>query len=82
VAQSLNNLGSIFQSQKEFAQAQDCYFKAQAIFEKNLGPKHTSTLAVLDNLVTLYCDQQDFNKAESIRKKIKDIKAAPTPAKQ
>jgi tetratricopeptide (TPR) repeat protein len=50
VAQSLNNLASLYHNQGRYSEAEPLYLDALAIFERVLGTDHTNTITVWDNL--------------------------------
>ena len=54
VAQSLNNLASLYHTQGRYADAEPLYKRALAIREKALGPDHPDVAQSLNNLAALY----------------------------
>ena len=49
MAQSLNNLASLYDAQGKYAQAEPLYQRSLAIYEKALGPDHPDVATVLEN---------------------------------
>ncbi len=47
---SLNNLGSLLQDQGDLAAGRSMYDRALSISEKVLGPNHTTTTKIRNNL--------------------------------
>ena len=55
-AQSLNNLGGLYEDMDEYAKAEPLYQEALQIRQKVLGPEHPDTAQSLDNLAVLEFD--------------------------
>ncbi len=53
MAQSLNNLAALYDSQGKYAEAEPLYRRALAIREKALGPEHPSVATALENYAGL-----------------------------
>jgi tetratricopeptide (TPR) repeat protein len=53
VATSLNNLATIYYAQGRYADAEPCYQRALAIWEKVLGPEHPTVATVEENYAAL-----------------------------
>ena len=53
MAQTLNNLATVYRFQGKYAQAEALYQRALAIKEKALGPAHSDVGVILDNLAIL-----------------------------
>lgn len=53
IAQSLNNLASLYKSQGKYEQAKPLYLRALAICEKALEPQHLNTQQTRQNYATL-----------------------------
>ncbi len=66
VAQSLNNLGSLYHDQGQYAQAEPLYKRSLAIREKALGPDHPDVAESLNNLAELYRKTGRDTEAESL----------------
>src|SRR5262249_14718706 len=62
VAQTLNNLANVYQSESKHARAEDLYRRAIAICEKALGPGHPDVAAILDNLAGVYQSEASTHK--------------------
>ena len=63
-AQGWFQLGSLYQAQGKYAQAEPRYRRALAIIEKALGPEHPDVATVLDSLAGLYEAQGKYLQAE------------------
>jgi tetratricopeptide (TPR) repeat protein len=66
VAQSLNNLATLYYSRGRFADAEPLYKRALAIREKALGPDHPDVATALNNLAELYNQQGRYADALSL----------------
>ena len=66
MANSLNNLASIYFLQGKFAEAEPLYKRSLTIWEKALGPDHPNVAASLNNLAELYYDQGKYSEAEPL----------------
>ncbi|WP_051382754.1 CHAT domain-containing tetratricopeptide repeat protein [Gloeobacter kilaueensis] len=66
VAQSLNDLASLYYSQGNYAGAEPLYGRTLAILEKVRGPEHQDVAMTLSNLAVLYADQGDYARAEPL----------------
>lgn len=69
LATSLNNLATLFQSQRDYASAVPLCKLSLGIFEKTLGPDHPTLAISLHNLAWLYRAERDFTKAEPLFKR-------------
>ncbi len=63
---ALHQLGMLFAEQGKLAEAEAMYSRALQGYEEALGPKHTSTLATVNNLGLLYADQGRLAEAEAM----------------
>jgi tetratricopeptide (TPR) repeat protein len=54
VARSLNGLGSLYETQGDYAKAEPLFKRSLAIKEKALGTDHHSVATSLENLADLY----------------------------
>ncbi|KAF7174280.1 hypothetical protein CNMCM6106_008500 [Aspergillus hiratsukae] len=59
-------LGNLYRNQGKLKEAEEMYQRALAGYDKALGPDHTSTLDIVDNLGTLYRNQGKLNEAEEM----------------
>ena len=66
VATNLNNLGSSYQTEGKYTEAESLYKRALAIREKALGPEHPSVARSLNNLAGLYRAQGRYAEAEPL----------------
>ncbi|KAL3495490.1 hypothetical protein BJX62DRAFT_222676 [Aspergillus germanicus] len=66
---ALHGIGRLYSDQgklKELKEAEAMYQRALAGYKKALGPDHTSTLAIANNLGHLYSDQGKLKEAEEM----------------
>ncbi|MEO1146845.1 MAG: CHAT domain-containing protein, partial [Cyanobacteria bacterium J06638_22] len=66
VAQSLNNLAVLYQSQGNYAAAEPLYQRSLSIYETVLGDTHPGVAQSLNNLARLYQDQGNYAAAEPL----------------
>ena len=66
LATSLNNLASLYQAQRKYAQAELLFERALAIREKSLGPEHPDLATSLNNLGSLYHNQEKYSEAKPL----------------
>ncbi len=66
VAQSLNNLAALYQTQGHYAEAEPLYQRSLAIWEKALGTEHPNVATSLNNLAGLYEAQGGYAEAEPL----------------
>jgi hypothetical protein len=64
LAETLTRLGDLHFIAEEFANAEDCYWRALSIRQKVLGEAHLDTAATLINLAELYEMQDRYAEAE------------------
>jgi tetratricopeptide (TPR) repeat protein len=57
VAQTLENLGELFQIQARYSEAESLYQRSLALREKGLPPDHPDLARTLKRLASLYCFQ-------------------------
>ncbi len=69
MANSLHNLGEIYQSQGRYDEAEPLHKRSLAILEKTLGPEHPHVASSLNNLATLYYTQGRYDKVEPLFKR-------------
>jgi CHAT domain-containing protein len=74
VAQSLNNLASLYQAQGAYPKAEPLYVRALNIRQKALGPMHPLVANSLLNLALLYLNQGGYAKAEPLLVHALDIR--------
>jgi tetratricopeptide (TPR) repeat protein len=65
-ATSLNNLGALYYSQRQYEKALPLYERALRIQEQVLGPEHPHTATSLNNLADLYQKQGRYEEAEAL----------------
>jgi tetratricopeptide (TPR) repeat protein len=66
VANSLNNLAGLYESQGQYAQAEPLYQQALAIREEALGPEHPDVAISLNGLAGLYRTQGQYAQTEPL----------------
>ncbi len=66
LAQSLNNLAGLYNSQGKYAEAEPLYRRALAIAEATLGPEHPNVAPGINNLGALYLAQGKYAEAEPL----------------
>ena len=66
VAQSLNNLAVLYDTQGKYAEAEPLYKRALAIDQKALGPEHPEVATDLNNLAALYYTLGRYAEAEPL----------------
>jgi tetratricopeptide (TPR) repeat protein len=74
VADSLNSLAALYQSQGRYADAEPLYKRAsliaeKLIAEKAIGPDHPAIATLLSNLAELYLAQGRYAEAEPLYKR-------------
>ena len=74
VAQSLNNLAALYDSQGQYAQAELLYQRALKISEKSLGPEHPAVANSLNNLAEIYRAQGQYAQAEPLHQRALKIR--------
>ena len=74
VANSYNNLGSVYYSQGDYAKAVDFFNKALDIRLGVFGPEHPDVANSYNNLGCVYYSQGDYAKAEEFYNKALDIR--------
>ncbi len=74
MAQSLNNLATLYRDQGKYPEAEPLFEKALAIAEKALGPEHPDVATGLNNLAELYRAQGRYTEAEPLYKRSLAIK--------
>ena len=62
----LNNLGSLYQSEGDYARAEEHYRRALEVKNKSVGEMHPDCLTSLNNLAMLYHRQGDAVQAENL----------------
>ena len=63
---SINNLGSVLDSQGKYEEAKAMYQQALEGYQKVLGPKHPDTLASINNLGSVLSSQGKYEEAEAM----------------
>ena len=71
---ALNNLAELYRVQGKYRQAEPLYKRAQAIWEKALGPEHPNVALGLNNLALLYHAQGQYEQAEPLLKRAQAIR--------
>ena len=66
VAQSLNNLASLYESQGKYEEAEPLYRRSLAIKEKQLGEDHPDVATSLNNLALFYNTQGNYTEAQTL----------------
>ena len=69
VAQSLNNLALVLESQGKYAEAETLHQKALALRQKLLGPEHPDVATSLNNLALVLDSQGKYGEAEMLLRK-------------
>lgn len=73
---SLNNLGTLYRIQGDFQKSESSILQAHAILQSTFETNPESIAPVLNNLMVCYMDQRQFDKAETIYKRITDLQNA------
>lgn len=81
-AQSLNNLGSLYIAQDNYAAAEPLYQRALKIRERALGPDHPDTATSLNNLAELYRAEGKQVEAELLFQRVQKIKEKSPEAEE
>ncbi len=68
-ASTINNLGTIYKTQKIYEKAEPLYQKSLQISIKLIGEEHPQIATILDNLAVLYQEQKKYKKAFPLRNK-------------
>src|SRR5262245_57989979 len=66
VAQSLNNLATLYRAQAQYAKAESFFQRALTIREKALGKDHPFVATTLNGLAWLYYERGQYAKAEPL----------------
>ena len=64
IASTLNNIASLYRSQKKYEQAEAFYQKALSMRKDLLGDRHPDVATSLNNLAVLYCYQNRYDDAK------------------
>jgi len=75
VAQSRNNLASLYHSQGKYAEAEPLFKRSLAIREKTLGPEHPSVATLLENYAVLLRKTNRETQAEELEARARAIRA-------
>jgi tetratricopeptide (TPR) repeat protein len=76
VAESLNHLAVLYDSQRQYAQAKPLYTRALAIREKALGPDHPDVATSLESMAAALYRATDRDKeAEKLERRAATIRA-------
>ena len=75
MAESLNNLATLYHAQGQYTQAEPLYKNALAIEEKALGPDHPAVVTSLENLTALYRATKRDEEAETLEQRAARIRA-------
>lgn len=65
-ANSINNLGGVYQKQENYEKAEELYQQALDINKKIFGDNHPATAYILNNLGGVYQTQEQYKKAEPL----------------
>ena len=83
LAESLNNLASLYKVRGDYPKAESLVQRALAINEKAWGPNHPAVGVSLNILATFYLERGNFPKAEPLFRRALDIREhAPNPNQQ
>jgi tetratricopeptide (TPR) repeat protein len=63
IADRLNGLALLYDTQGKYAEAEPLYLRALAISEKVFGPEHPHVAPILNNLASIYRDQGQYREA-------------------
>ncbi len=66
IADTLNNLGSLYRRQGIYDKAESFYLRALTMREKLFGPEHPDTARSLNNLAIVYQIQKKYEQAEPL----------------
>ena len=72
---SLNNLGALYVTQGNYAEAEPLYRRALAIIEKALGPEHPNLATSLENYAALLRKTGRADEAAEMEARAKAIRA-------
>ena len=75
MAQSLNNLASLYQDQGNYAEAEPLYQRSLAIWEKALGPEHPNVAQRLENYAALLRETGRDDRAADMEDRANAIRA-------
>lgn len=76
LAQTINNLASLYQEKKDFEQAEYNFKQALTIKSKVYGSEHPSVVISINNLAKLYQDMGLLNQAEGLFTKVITLRAS------
>ena len=75
MAESLNNLASLYQAQGNYAEAEPLYKRSRAIREKSLGPEHPDVAMSLENYALFLRKMDPDAEAEKMKARAQAIRA-------
>jgi tetratricopeptide (TPR) repeat protein len=78
VAQSLNNLATLYGSEGRFREAEAMLSMTLEVYERAYGPQHAHVLTTLESTALLFLVQQKYAEAERLMQKYPTIRAAMT----
>jgi tetratricopeptide (TPR) repeat protein len=67
---ALNNLGLVYKEQGKYADAEELYRRALAIYERTIGAAHPNAANALHNLANVYVAQGKYADAEGLYKRV------------
>ncbi|MCC5945599.1 MAG: tetratricopeptide repeat protein, partial [Bernardetiaceae bacterium] len=73
-ANSLNNLGLLYEKMGNYAQAEPLYKESLKIYKEALGEKHPDYASSLNNLAILYWNMGNYTQAEALYKESMQIR--------
>ena len=75
MAQSLNNLASLYRAQGKYAEAEPLFKRSLKIWEKALGKDHPEVASVLDNMAELCRQAGEEDEADKLEARAKKIRS-------
>ncbi len=75
MAASLTGLAALYHAQGRYAEAEPLHKRAQAIYEKALGPEHPHVAAALENYAALLRKTRRHTEARKMEARAKAIRA-------
>jgi tetratricopeptide (TPR) repeat protein len=66
LGETLNNLGRVYQSMRQYAKAEDIYKRSLRLVEARYGYADPNVTPILDNLGSLYISTRRYKEAESL----------------
>ncbi len=72
-ASILNNLGGLYEAQKQYKKAKVLFIESLEIRKEKFGYNHPVTANALNNLASIYFSEGDYEEAEKIFKQVRKI---------